>query len=66
MEKFNNKKIMLPPPQWYEISKLINQKDIESLVNFSADRSCLGCEQIYPILLHPKKGKGHIAIFPGD
>lgn len=65
MERFENKKLMLPPPQWYEISKLKNQKDLDSLVDFSAARSCLGCEQIYPILLHPEKEKGHIAIFPG-
>lgn len=65
MDKYDNKLLMIPPPQWYELSKLFMQKNFDLLMKFAAKRSCLGCEQIYPIILHPNKAKGYIALFPG-
>lgn len=61
-----NKKedIMVPPPQYYELSRLNNFKDIDSLSKFANERSECGLERYFPYRINTDNGV--YSILPGD
>lgn len=63
LEKCYNSEISLAPPQYYEISRLMNFQTIESLVKFNKSRSMLGCERFLPY--RTQKDKITITLLPG-
>ncbi|XP_065165249.1 acyl-coenzyme A diphosphatase NUDT19-like [Atheta coriaria] len=56
--------IALPPPQFYEISRLGNFLDVDRLMKFAHERAAQGIERFIPV--HCKTDKGVYAILPGD
>ncbi|GLV43050.1 tetracycline resistance [Carabus blaptoides fortunei] len=64
LENNHNSEIKLPPPQFYEISRLMNFQTIESLVKFNESRAMLGCERFLPYRI--KKDKMTVTFLPGD
>ncbi|XP_018566742.1 nucleoside diphosphate-linked moiety X motif 19-like [Anoplophora glabripennis] len=60
----SNEKIMLPVPQFYEISRIRNFNDINTLSEHTSKRSCYGCEKYFPYRVNSKEGL--YTIFPGD
>lgn len=59
-----NKQIQLPPPQVYEMARLRQMPDIDSLVQFAKQRAKLGMTLFYNI--YYKLSNGHTILFPGD
>ncbi|XP_049832083.1 acyl-coenzyme A diphosphatase NUDT19 isoform X4 [Schistocerca gregaria] len=57
-------KIWLPPPQVYELARLHNFNDVETLVNFAHERVKSGCPFWMPV--HMKTTDGLLFILPGD
>ncbi|XP_049962699.1 acyl-coenzyme A diphosphatase NUDT19 [Schistocerca serialis cubense] len=57
-------KIWLPPPQVYELARLYNFNDVETLVNFAHERVKFGCPFWMPV--HMKTTDGLLFILPGD
>lgn len=60
----NSGKIWLPPPQVYELARLHNFNDIDTLVNFAHERVNFGCPLWMPF--HMKTTDGLLFILPGD
>jgi nucleoside diphosphate-linked moiety X motif 19, mitochondrial len=54
----------LPPPQYYELSRLNGMKDIDEIVEFAKARSPLGTTAICPVQFRCKDGLVHV--MPGD
>lgn len=54
---------MLPPPQFYELSRLTNFKDVDALQKFAADRSMCGSEEYLPHLVQTDDGL--VSLLPG-
>ena len=59
-----NKDIWLPPPQFYEISRLLKFQNIHCLEKFSVDRSQNGCYVWMPEKIETLDGS--VYILPGD
>ncbi|KAK7862993.1 hypothetical protein R5R35_014548 [Gryllus longicercus] len=56
--------VWLPPPQYYEMSRIVTYQNIDQLNNFAVERSKHGCERWMPV---QKKAKdGIICFLPGD
>lgn len=53
----------MAPPQFYELSRLINFKDVDVLHKFAAERSVHGLEEYLPHLI--KTDDGLYSILPG-
>jgi len=55
--------ISLPPPQFYEISRLRNFADIDNLLKFASDRASYGIERYFPLRISTEDG--NYTILPG-
>lgn len=55
----------MPPPQFYELSRLTNFKDVDVLQKFAADRSTCGSEEYLPHLIQTDDD-GLFSILPGN
>ncbi|KAJ8923690.1 hypothetical protein NQ315_010271 [Exocentrus adspersus] len=55
---------MLPTPQFYEISRIRNFSDIQTLSKYAIDRSTYGCATYFPYKVVTKDGTYYL--FPGD
>ncbi|XP_053557630.1 acyl-coenzyme A diphosphatase NUDT19 [Bombina bombina] len=64
LEQDQSLKVWIPPPQFYEISKLCNLASLDVLHRFSRDRALQGCERWMPVLVHAEDGMVHT--LPGD
>lgn len=56
--------VLLPPPQFYEISRIATFTDIEALATFAGKRAACGIEQYWPYRI--KTEKGLYTILPGN
>ncbi|XP_075694548.1 acyl-coenzyme A diphosphatase NUDT19 [Rhinoderma darwinii] len=63
IEQYRNK-TWIPPPQFYDLSRLCNFTHLEELRRFTLHRSLEGCERWMPVLLQAKDGMVHM--LPGD
>uniref|UniRef100_A0A8D8UIR8 Nucleoside diphosphate-linked moiety X motif 19 n=1 Tax=Cacopsylla melanoneura TaxID=428564 RepID=A0A8D8UIR8_9HEMI len=57
-------KLWLPPPQFYECSRLLNYRTLSELNAFLLARDSSRCEQWLPVRVNAKDGE--IGLFPGD
>ncbi|KAL1457203.1 hypothetical protein WDU94_001858 [Cyamophila willieti] len=57
-------KLWLPPPQFYECSRLLNFRTLSDLNAFLLSRDSTRCEQWLPVRVKAKDGE--IGLFPGD
>jgi len=62
--KNKTEEVLLPPPQFYEISRLKNFIDIDDLLRFAADRAHCGSERYFPYRINTETGV--FSILPGD
>ncbi|XP_069824663.1 acyl-coenzyme A diphosphatase NUDT19 [Dendropsophus ebraccatus] len=63
LEGYRNK-IWIPPPQFYDLSRLCNFTHLEKLEQFALHRALEGCERWMPLVVHAKDGAVHV--LPGD
>ncbi|XP_068116084.1 acyl-coenzyme A diphosphatase NUDT19 [Hyperolius riggenbachi] len=64
IEKYKSQATWLPPPQFYNLSRLCNFSSIQELHRFSCSRGLEGCERWLPITVHAENGVVHT--LPGD
>ncbi|XP_042237749.1 nucleoside diphosphate-linked moiety X motif 19-like [Homarus americanus] len=64
LDQWHRQNLMLPPPQVYEVSRLLNFQRYEELKRFACKRGKLGLEQYFPVWI--KATDGIIAVLPGD
>ena len=64
MQRHLNGELWLAPPQFWEISRMINIHNFEDLKTFSIAREHRGCETWLPVLQH--YSGGYYSIYPGD
>ncbi|XP_026679936.1 nucleoside diphosphate-linked moiety X motif 19-like [Diaphorina citri] len=57
-------KLWLPPPQFYECSRLLNFRTLAELDSFLSSRNSKQCEQWLPVRVKAKDGE--IGLLPGD
>ncbi|NWU92499.1 NUD19 protein, partial [Upupa epops] len=62
--RFKSQKIWFPPPQFYEMCRLLHFPSLDELHKFSSDRALEGCECWMPVLLNASDG--YMQILPGD
>lgn len=59
-----NKKVFVPPPQFYEFSRLLNFKDQNELIHFSEQRQIHGLTLCMPVQFRCNDGLAFV--IPGD
>ncbi|XP_054082294.1 acyl-coenzyme A diphosphatase NUDT19 isoform X2 [Zeugodacus cucurbitae] len=59
-----NKELYLPPPQLYELSRLLNFSRLDELINFARVRSSKGISLMLPVI--QKCADGTVSLMPGD
>jgi len=64
VESCSKQEIMLPPPQFYELSRLITFGSIEHLANFAVQKNSTGSELWMPV--RQQTLDGEITLLPGD
>ncbi|MEE6500532.1 hypothetical protein FKM82_003819 [Ascaphus truei] len=64
LEECRSQKIWIPPPQFYELSRLCRQSSIHELHRFCLDRALEGCERWMPVFIHAEDGI--VNVLPGD
>lgn len=64
LEQWYNKELWLPPPQIYEISRLVQLSKYEELNRFARWRGKMGFDRYMP--LHINACNGLLAVMPGD
>uniref|UniRef100_V9KWE0 Acyl-coenzyme A diphosphatase NUDT19 n=1 Tax=Callorhinchus milii TaxID=7868 RepID=V9KWE0_CALMI len=64
LERFTPDGIWLPPPQYYELSRLCHFPSLQGLHEFSRERELEGCECWLPVRL--AASDGFIQLLPGD
>ncbi|XP_069681527.1 acyl-coenzyme A diphosphatase NUDT19-like isoform X2 [Periplaneta americana] len=57
-------KVILPPPQFYELARLNKFDNIEELTSFAAEHSSTESELWMPVRI--KTSDGELTVFPGD
>jgi hypothetical protein len=63
LELCYKQEIVLPPPQFYELSKLITFDSIENLANFAVQKNSTGSEMWMPV--RQKLLDGEVTLLPG-
>jgi hypothetical protein len=63
LDSCSKQEISLPPPQYYELSRLITFDCIEQLANFGVQRNSTGSELWMPVRI--KTSDGEVTLFPG-
>ncbi|XP_077308671.1 acyl-coenzyme A diphosphatase NUDT19 [Lithobates pipiens] len=64
IEEYRTQTTWIPPPQFYDLSRLCNFTSIHELHRFSYNRALEGCERWMPVLVHAEDGMVHT--MPGD
>nr|XP_014097458.1 nucleoside diphosphate-linked moiety X motif 19 isoform X3 [Bactrocera oleae] len=64
IEDYFDQKLYLPPPQLYELSRLLNFACLDELVNFARVRSTKGITLMLPVI--QKCADGTVSLMPGD
>ncbi|XP_013105027.2 acyl-coenzyme A diphosphatase NUDT19 isoform X1 [Stomoxys calcitrans] len=64
LQQHFKKEIWLPPPQFYELSRLLNYSELEQFKKFAQKRSAEGLEAILPI--ERKCNDSRVNLLPGD
>ncbi|XP_067904869.1 acyl-coenzyme A diphosphatase NUDT19-like [Heterodontus francisci] len=64
IEGYNSGKLLLPPPQWYELNRLCRLPRLQDLQRFSQGRALEGCERWFTIRL--VASDGYAILYPGD
>ena len=64
LDRYNNKRIWLAPPQIYETHRLLNFKQFDLLQEFVKNRSDKGCERWLPVRMKCKDI--FISVLPGE
>ncbi|XP_063802078.1 acyl-coenzyme A diphosphatase NUDT19 [Pseudophryne corroboree] len=64
IDEYKCQKSWIPPPQFYDLSRLCNFPMIQELNRFSLHRALEGCERWLPVLVHAEDGMLHT--LPGD
>ncbi|EFA10965.2 Nucleoside diphosphate-linked moiety X motif 19, mitochondrial-like Protein [Tribolium castaneum] len=64
IEMNNQQKVLLPVPQFYEMSRLKTVPDVEALSDFATKRARAGFETYWPFRV--KTNEGMYTILPGD
>jgi nucleoside diphosphate-linked moiety X motif protein 19 len=63
LDAFSKQEILLPPPQFYELSRLITFDSIERLADFAVQRNSTGSELWMPVRV--KMYDGEVLLLPG-
>lgn len=64
LELYANKKIWLPPPQIYELSRLLNITELELLEEFAVKRQSNNLTMLFPVRAHARDG--FLQLLTGD
>lgn len=64
LKSYLRNEIHLPPPQFYELSRLLNFSNLDKLVMFAKERAVHGTKLILPVQF--KCIDGLVSVFPGD
>nr|XP_045610966.1 acyl-coenzyme A diphosphatase NUDT19-like [Procambarus clarkii]XP_045610967.1 acyl-coenzyme A diphosphatase NUDT19-like [Procambarus clarkii] len=64
LEQCYNKTLWLPPPQIYELSRLVQVKAYEELKRFAEQRGKLGFDRYMPVMIITSNGR--LSVLPGD
>lgn len=63
LDSFSKQEILLPPPQFYELSRLGTFDCIEQLANFAVQRNSTGSELWMPVTVQTTDGE--VMLLPG-
>ncbi|XP_011198554.1 acyl-coenzyme A diphosphatase NUDT19 [Bactrocera dorsalis] len=64
IKDYFDQKLYLPPPQLYELSRLLNFPGLDELINFARVRSSKGVTLMLPVI--KKCADGTVSLMPGD
>lgn len=64
LDEHSTADVFLAPPQVYELSRMCNFNEFDSLRQFSAERQSLGVERWLPVMSTYQDGA--VALLPGD
>ncbi|AWP01802.1 putative nucleoside diphosphate-linked moiety X motif 19 mitochondrial [Scophthalmus maximus] len=64
LQSFQAQELFIPPPQFYELSRLCRFPSLNDLHNFASQRATKGCERWMPIF--SIEDDQHISLIPGD
>ncbi|KAJ9596967.1 hypothetical protein L9F63_011997 [Diploptera punctata] len=64
VDSCNKQELILPPPQYYELSRLITFNDIEKLADFAVQKNSSSSDLWMPFRI--KTSDGEVTLFPGD
>lgn len=64
LKQFGRQTLHLPPPQVYELGRLLNFETFEDLEKFARERNSKGMEQLFPTLI--RASDGMINCLPGE
>ncbi|XP_076030269.1 acyl-coenzyme A diphosphatase NUDT19-like isoform X2 [Oratosquilla oratoria] len=64
LRDYMNQKLWLPPPQLYELGRLLNFISFEKLKSFSEDRGRIGMDRWMPVIINSDQHV--ISVLPGD
>ncbi|XP_075045304.1 acyl-coenzyme A diphosphatase NUDT19 [Mixophyes fleayi] len=64
IDEYRYQQTWIPPPQFYNLSRLCNFTTIKELQRFSLQRALEGCERWLPVMVHVEDGMLHT--LPGD
>ncbi|XP_059179964.1 nucleoside diphosphate-linked moiety X motif 19 [Centropristis striata] len=64
LKSFKAQEVWIPPPQFYELSRMCRVPLLKDLHNFSSRRATEGCEMWLPVVL--QKDDPYISLLPGD
>lgn len=64
LDEHSTADVFLAPPQVYELSRMCNFNDFDSLRQFAAERQSRGCERWLPVISTYQDGA--VALLPGD
>ncbi|XP_039969704.1 nucleoside diphosphate-linked moiety X motif 19-like isoform X2 [Bactrocera tryoni] len=64
IKDYFDQKLYLPPPQLYELSRLLNFPRLDELINFARVRSSKGVTLMLPVI--KKCADGTVSLMPGD
>lgn len=64
IDEYRTQTTWIPPPQFYDLSRLCNFTSIHELHRFSCNRALEGCERWMPVIVNAEDGMVHT--LPGD
>lgn len=64
LQSFEDQEVWLPPPQFYELSRLCRYPSFVELHRFASERATEGCERWMPVI--SVEGAQNVLLLPGD